>query len=325
VTMVNESYRGRDPISMNAGNTMFNGLASTIHSYHEMAQTMKGIYQCYNYWESFGTFPNAALYIVWRKFKPEKYRGWNADQKTICYNLLNANGQANDYEISVGLGGKTRRFSPGVAAAGVGGDVNRENFPEMLGIIRNDVATLTRILTQLNTVPQSDATDNAIKQDLARLRVKRNQTEMTQYLTGDAAFVDKKNYVNDRITEMNNILNQADKEAPELAAAADEETVDDDNEVAPHDFICPLVPCAVAIPDNMPLPREYLMYEDEDGRQRIGYHVYVGVCMRPSYITAPKPALRPDELEPLMDMRCINTRDMLHIRVDPDDSFHTVY
>jgi hypothetical protein len=219
-TMINEPYVGKEVLQATMGNTLFNGIGSTLQSYHSMAQTMKGLYQAFNYWGNEGTDPGAALYFVFRGFEQEKYRGINVKdgEATISFAMDHANPQgyteSREYNVRIDIQKATRKF-------------------------------------------KSDDPD-------------------------------------------------------------------DNSEVPFHKHILPILPAAVAVPDGGPLTREYLRYKDINGRTRYGSFVYFGKCMRPSYFKDVKPPVKPADLRPLMDMRLINTKEVLHVLIDPDDSLHTI-
>lgn len=98
-----------------------------------------------------------------------------------------------------------------------------------------------------------------------------------------------------------------------------------DDAGAGRDHIRPMLMAPVAIASGGPLPREYLRYEDDEGRKRYGHHVYAGQLMRPSYFAKDATKqLRPSELRPVMDSRSVNNKEVIHVYINPDDCLHTI-
>jgi len=363
VTMVNEPYSGRDSFNGNTGNTIFTGSGSTIQSYHSMAQNMKGIYMMHDYWQNCGTFPNAALYLVLRKYPWEKYHGHNGKDQTVSFAITHSTGQgfSESYEraLKVGLDPNHKgRFKDDVPedrrGRGAGADDRRKRKEradaEREERIRKATEAVTSteekkkrakatyertnaVYTQLN----KDLTDAKIVIDPATGGTKGTPREIKEI--EDKITASLKEVTRDRtaLEDAKNALTTARENLVDEEAAAGEEPDQgfrgDDKEAREdvggdtsrhRDHILPMMWCAVAVPDGGPLPREYILYQDEDGRERIGKHVFVGTLMRPSYFKDPSKPVLPKDVSPLMDMRDVNSKYVIHVRVDPDDSFHTV-
>jgi hypothetical protein len=271
---------------------------------------------------------------VWRKYRPEQYRGWNEAKRTISFCLVDATGP-HEHTVSLKLEKETRRFNPReeaeprrpkarpapvipptfaeLDAAQNEYNAARDELREAKDLLEDRNAAILRMQDALSVVGLPD-------DDHRRLTAEKqaDETARDQLRQAILGLVLEEKEAQSQLTALNNRANPAPNPPDEV----EEETGDE--EVAPHNYILPLMPCAVAIPDGGPLPREYLEFTDEDNRRRLGFFVYVGTNMRPSYVTAPKAPLKIEELTPLMDMRCVNSRDVLHVRLDPDDSYHTV-
>lgn len=403
VTMANEPYNGRESFQGNMGNTIFSEMKTTIQSYHSMTQTMKGMYQMYDYWDGCGTFPNAALYFVWRKFAPKdgntiqfflnhptssgfhesrahpvdvslpgahrRYEGADLEHRVIADDMQNAidatadatravaaldavrrtaiartnvlvnsyNGLSADMLITEAIVDEYRGFIQ--RSALIDGDKNELDKLLANGIIilrqhqplwdavraKDDVAIeAARAILMLapeKLAPMIVEINGADGGAALRIRLSKGaiQPALDELLKKAREFKEHLVDLDDR----HGVLQQTER-----TAAAREAILREAYEPHPENdhptAIWPLLCCAVAIPDNGPLPRKYLRYEDEDGRKRYGNFVFVGTLMRPSYFKQTRKPLKPRELTPLVDARLVNTKNVIHVRLDPDDSFHTV-